>query len=50
VAGLGADLLNVGDEDYKFPIEADGLSLTEAGTDQPDPLTVPAHSWAILTS
>jgi cyclomaltodextrinase / maltogenic alpha-amylase / neopullulanase len=43
-------LLNIGDEDYKFPVEADGLSPAEAGTDQPDPLTVPAHSWAILTS
>jgi cyclomaltodextrinase len=43
-------LLNVDDEDYRFPIEVTGLALAESGTDQPDPLTVPAHGWAILTS
>jgi glycosidase len=43
-------LLNVGDEEYRFPIEAAGLRVAEAGTEQPGPTTVPAHNWAILTS
>jgi glycosidase len=35
-------LLNVGDDDYTFPVDATGL--------QPASLTVPGHDWAILTS
>jgi cyclomaltodextrinase / maltogenic alpha-amylase / neopullulanase len=41
-------LLNIGDDDYRFPIDATGLRLAESGEGQPDPLTVPAHGWAIL--
>jgi cyclomaltodextrinase len=43
-------LLNVGDDEYRFPIEAAGMRIAESGTDQASPLTVPAHSWAVLTS
>jgi cyclomaltodextrinase len=43
-------LLNVGDDEYKFPVDAAGLRVAESGADQSDPLTVPAHSWAVLTS
>jgi cyclomaltodextrinase / maltogenic alpha-amylase / neopullulanase len=40
-------LLNIGDEPYRFPIDAAGLHPAEEGAD--DPLTVAAHSWSILT-
>jgi glycosidase len=43
-------LLNVGDDDYTFPIDGAGLEVAESGGDRPDPLTVPAHDWTILTS
>jgi cyclomaltodextrinase len=43
-------LLNVGDDEYTFPVDASGLRLAEAGDSADDPLTVPAHSWSILTS
>jgi cyclomaltodextrinase len=44
-------LLNVGDAEYRFPVDASGLSLAEtaeAGAAAADPLLVPPHSWAIL--
>jgi glycosidase len=46
-------LLNVGDTEYRFPVDASGLSLAEtaeagAGAATADPLLVPPHSWAIL--
>jgi glycosidase len=53
-------LLNVGDEPYRFPVDAGSLAVaesseapeapesSEAGAAAPDPLTVPAHGWAIL--
>jgi glycosidase len=43
-------LLNVGDEEYRFPIETTGLRLAESGDAPADPFTVPAHGWAVLTS
>jgi len=49
-------LLNVDDDAYRFPVDATGLRLADAGvgtgtaTHDGDPLTVPAHGWAILTS
>jgi glycosidase len=43
-------LLNVGDDEYRFPIDATGLQVAEAGTEQSDPLTVPPHGWAVLTT
>jgi cyclomaltodextrinase / maltogenic alpha-amylase / neopullulanase len=44
-------LLNVDDDAYRFPVDATGLRLADAGagTHDGDPLTVPAHGWAILT-
>ncbi|HEY7279823.1 MAG TPA: alpha-amylase family glycosyl hydrolase [Trebonia sp.] len=44
-------LLNTGDGDVRFPVDASGLSVAatpEAGAVPADPLLVPAHSWAIL--
>ena len=44
-------LLNTGDADVRFPVDASGLSVAEtpeAGAVPADPLRVPAHSWAIL--
>jgi glycosidase len=49
-------LLNTDDKPYRFPIDATGLHLSDAGTgpgpdpNRRDPLTVPAHGWAILTA
>ena len=44
-------LLNVGDEPCSFPVDLGELTLAEVpdpGVVPTDPLTVPAHSWAIL--
>jgi glycosidase len=44
-------LLNTGDADIRFPVDASGLSAaetSEAGAVPADPLLVPAHSWTIL--
>jgi cyclomaltodextrinase / maltogenic alpha-amylase / neopullulanase len=44
-------LLNVGDEPYRFPVDAGSLAVAEtaeAGVVPDDPLVVPAHSWTIL--
>jgi cyclomaltodextrinase / maltogenic alpha-amylase / neopullulanase len=44
-------LLNAGDAEYRFPVDAAGLSAAEpaeAGVTPSDPLLVPPHSWAIL--
>ena len=44
-------LLNTGDAEFRFPVDADGLSVAEtaeAGAVPADPLVVPAHSWTIL--
>ena len=44
-------LLNIGDAEFRFPVDASGLSVAEtaaAGAPPADPLLVPAHSWAIL--
>jgi glycosidase len=44
-------LLNTGDADIRFPVDASGLSVaetSEAGAVPADPLLVPAHSWTIL--
>jgi cyclomaltodextrinase len=44
-------LLNVGDEPYRFPVDAGSLVVAEtaeAGVVPGDPLVVPAHSWTIL--
>jgi cyclomaltodextrinase len=44
-------LLNVGDAEFRFPVDASGLSVAEtaeAGADAADPLLVPPHSWVIL--
>jgi glycosidase len=44
-------LLNSGDEEYTFGVDASGLSVVETPSpDDPvaDPLTVPPHSWRIL--
>jgi glycosidase len=44
-------LLNTGDADVRFDIDASGLTVAEtaaAGTPVADPLLVPAHSWTIL--
>ena len=44
-------LLNLGDSEFRFPVDAPGLSVAEtaeAGAAVPDPLLVPAHSWTIL--
>jgi cyclomaltodextrinase len=46
-------LLNVGDKPYRFPVSADGLTVTETadpkgGAVPDDALTVAPHSWTIL--
>jgi cyclomaltodextrinase len=44
-------LLNTGDAEFRFPVDASGLSVAEAaeaGAVPADPLLVPAHSWTIL--
>jgi glycosidase len=44
-------LLNTGDADFRFRVDAAGLSVAEtpdAGTVPADPLRVPPHSWTIL--
>jgi cyclomaltodextrinase / maltogenic alpha-amylase / neopullulanase len=44
-------LLNTGDAEFRFAVDADGLSVAEtaeAGAAVADPLLVPAHSWTIL--
>jgi glycosidase len=44
-------LLNVGDEPYRFPVDAGSLTVAEtaaAGGAPDDPLLVPPHSWTIL--
>ena len=44
-------LLNVGDSPYRFPVDAGALAVAETsepGGAPPDPMTVPAHGWAIL--
>jgi glycosidase len=44
-------LLNVGDEPYRFTVDAGCLVVaetSEAGMVPADPLVVPAHSWTIL--
>ncbi|HEX6449544.1 MAG TPA: alpha-amylase family protein [Trebonia sp.] len=44
-------LLNTGESDYSFPVDAGGLSVAVTPSpDSPpaDPLTVPPHSWTIL--
>ena len=44
-------LLNTGDTEFRFAVDADGLSVAEAaegGAAGADPLLVPAHSWTIL--
>ncbi len=44
-------LLNLGDTDYRFDVDAAGLSVAEAaeaGAVPADPLLVPPHSWTIL--
>jgi glycosidase len=43
-------LLNVGDGEYTFPVDATGLYLAESDGSPTDLLTVPGHAWAILTS
>jgi len=40
-------LLNVGDEPYRFPIDATGLRPAEDAAG--DPLTVAPHDWSVLT-
>ncbi len=48
-------LLNAGDAELRFPVDASGLAVAEtaeagavAGAAAADPLLVPAHSWTIL--
>jgi glycosidase len=44
-------LLNTGDAEFRFPVDASGLSVAEAaeaGAVPAGPLLVPAHSWTIL--
>jgi cyclomaltodextrinase / maltogenic alpha-amylase / neopullulanase len=44
-------LLNVGDAEFRFPVDASGLSVAETaegGAGAADPLLVPPHSWVIL--
>ncbi len=46
-------LLNTGDDAFRFPVEADGLTAAvtpDPGAVPPDPLLVPAHGWAILSA
>jgi hypothetical protein len=44
-------LLNVGDEEFRFPVNVGGLAVAqtpEPGIQPEDPVRVPAHSWSIL--
>jgi hypothetical protein len=46
-------LLNAGDSEFRFAVDAGGLSVAESadpnrGPAVSDPLLVPAHSWTIL--
>jgi glycosidase len=44
-------LLNTGDAEFRFPVDAGGLSVAETaepGAVMSDPLLVPPHSWTIL--
>lgn len=44
-------LLNTGDTEYTFGVDAKGMTAAETPSPDPvpaDPLTVPPHSWAIL--
>jgi glycosidase len=44
-------LLNLGDSEFRFPVDAGGLSVAEtaeSGAVLSDPLLVPPHSWTIL--
>lgn len=44
-------LLNTGDSQYSFRVDAGGMTIAETpepGSTPTDPLTVPAHSWTIL--
>jgi cyclomaltodextrinase len=44
-------MLNTGDAEFRFPVDAAGLSVAEtadAGAVSTDPLLVPPHSWTIL--
>jgi cyclomaltodextrinase / maltogenic alpha-amylase / neopullulanase len=43
-------LLNVGDEPFRFPVDADGLevAVTPDHGAAADPLLVPPHSWIVL--
>jgi cyclomaltodextrinase / maltogenic alpha-amylase / neopullulanase len=44
-------LLNTGDQECRFPVDADGLAVAvtaEPGAVPADPLLVPPHSWTIL--
>ena len=44
-------LLNTGDAEFRFDVDASGLSVAETaepGTAAADPLLVPAHAWTIL--
>ncbi len=56
VAADGAEivvLLNVGDDEFRFPVAVTGLAVAETpdpGTQPEDPVCVPAHSWVILAA
>ena len=44
-------LLNTGDAEFRFAVDATGLSVAETpepGAAVSDPLLVPPHSWVIL--
>jgi cyclomaltodextrinase / maltogenic alpha-amylase / neopullulanase len=50
-AGQALLLLNTGDAEFRFAVDAGGLSVAEtaeAGALVSDPLLVPPHSWTIL--
>jgi cyclomaltodextrinase len=55
VSGDGSEillLLNVGDDEYRFPVDPGPLTVAETAeagvTSGDDPLFVPPHSWTIL--
>lgn len=51
VAAHALLLLNAGDADFRFDVDASGLSVAETaepGAVPADPLLVPPHSWTIL--
>lgn len=43
-------LLNLGDEPYRFDLDAREPAVADSGEPMDDPLLVTGHSWAILTS